>query len=42
MQFKGLSAIRGSLIVVEGVKRPINGEIVTIEPYGRTGRGHRH
>ena len=32
MQYKGLSAIQGSLIVIEGVHNPVNGEIVTIEP----------
>jgi len=42
MQYKGLSAIQGSLMVVEGVKNPVSGEIVSIEcdsyPNKKTGR----
>ena len=38
MQYKKLSAIQGSLIILEGIRNPINGEIVKIEPGGKTGR----
>jgi len=38
MYYKGLSAIQGSLIVVEGVQNPENGEVVVIEPGNKTGR----
>ena len=38
MQYKGLSAIQGSLIVAEGVHNPVYGEIVDIDPYKKTGR----
>ena len=38
MQYTGLSSIRGSLAVIDGVSNPINGEIVKIEPGGKTGR----
>ena len=38
MQYTGLSSIRGSLAVINGVHNPINGEIAKIEPGGKTGR----
>ncbi|MCL2420703.1 MAG: V-type ATP synthase subunit B, partial [Defluviitaleaceae bacterium] len=41
MQYKGLSAIQGSLIVVEGVQNPVNGEIVMIDDSHPTGRKSR-
>jgi len=38
MQYTGLSSIRGSLAVIDGVHNPTNGEIAKIEPGGKTGR----
>jgi len=38
MQYTGLSSIRGSLAVIDGVFKPTNGEIAKIEPGGKTGR----